>query len=105
MENSENADEQVALDSAVAPSAFPDFPTRPCYYCCILPAVRPEKRSFSRPLTDVLSAVAEVLAASVRVGALPSCDVSAEVSRLGGQVLAVARKDGSELARASAAIG
>ena len=54
---------------------------------------------------EVLDAVAHLLAAAVEVGGLPSCSVTAEVTRLGGQVLAVARKDGSELARASAGIG
>ena len=54
---------------------------------------------------EILDAVAHLLAASVEVGGIPSCSVTAEVSRLGGQVLVVARKDGSELARADAAIG
>ena len=45
--------------------------------------------------------MAHLLAAAVEVGGLPSCSVSAEVSRLGGQVLVVGRKDGEELARAA----
>ncbi len=53
---------------------------------------------------DVVGAVAHLLAAAVEVGGLPSCSVTAEVTRLGGQVLVVARKDGSEFARASASI-
>ena len=54
---------------------------------------------------EILDAVAHLLAAAVEVGGLPSCSVTAEVSRLAGQVLAVARKDGAELARAAAGIG
>ncbi len=65
---------------------------------------RPPAPAESVTPQDVVGAVAHLLAAAVEVGGLPSCDVAAEVSRLGGQVLVVARKDGAELARASAAI-